>query len=275
MLYAGLVSFLVIGLTGALALAGIGTAPTAPAPAAQTTAPASISVELTPSSPVILDPYAKDQILASESPSASSPALSPTRPLASPSAASTAPATTPRASLRKRISAIFIERPVTTVTAPAPPPETVIVEAPRDEEEIVEEAETEVPVEAGVECVPPPGSYNGVRPDIAIVGAHIQELFNVTAVVGKAGRSGPSDHPGGRALDFMTNTGNVDGDAIRTYLLDNAEALGIKYVIWEQAITFPGGEPRGMEDRGNDTANHFDHVHASFLDTPGTLTPTC
>lgn len=86
------------------------------------------------------------------------------------------------------------------------------------------------------------------------------------------GRPG-SEHPLGRACDFMTNLrGAVSsgpdkarGDAIAAWAIQNAEQLGICYVIWEQRIW---GQYRPkwipMADEGNNTENHFDHVHISF-----------
>ena len=78
---------------------------------------------------------------------------------------------------------------------------------------------------------------------------------------GVAGRGGTSDHPGGLAVDFMVD--RATGDALAACALENMEALGVKYVIWEQAINHGNGW-KPMEDRGGATANHFDHVHVSF-----------
>jgi hypothetical protein len=78
---------------------------------------------------------------------------------------------------------------------------------------------------------------------------------------GVAGRAGTSDHPSGLAVDFMVD--RATGDALASCALENMEALGIKYVIWEQRINHGNGW-RLMEDRGGETANHFDHVHVSF-----------
>ncbi|WP_308257695.1 hypothetical protein [Pseudonocardia lacus] len=78
---------------------------------------------------------------------------------------------------------------------------------------------------------------------------------------GVAGRAGTSDHPGGLALDFMVDRST--GDRLAQCALDNQEALGVKYVIWEQQINHGNGWKQ-MEDRGGATANHFDHVHVSF-----------
>ncbi|UZD61222.1 ligand-binding protein SH3 [Brevibacterium sp. JSBI002] len=71
-----------------------------------------------------------------------------------------------------------------------------------------------------------------------------------------------SDHNTGEAVDIMI-TGST-GDRIAEYLIQNQSALNVKYVIWKQRIWMPGQGWKGMEDRGDATANHFDHVHASF-----------
>jgi hypothetical protein len=78
---------------------------------------------------------------------------------------------------------------------------------------------------------------------------------------GVAGRAGTSDHPGGLAIDFMVD--RATGDALASCALENMDSLGVKYVIWEQAINHGNGW-KPMEDRGGVTANHFDHVHISF-----------
>jgi hypothetical protein len=85
--------------------------------------------------------------------------------------------------------------------------------------------------------------------------------FGEPAMYGVAGRAGTSDHPGGKAVDFMVD--RATGDALASCALKNQDALGITYVIWEQRINHGNGwQP--MEDRGGVTANHFDHVHVSF-----------
>lgn len=72
-----------------------------------------------------------------------------------------------------------------------------------------------------------------------------------------------SDHNNGQAVDVMIR-GQV-GDEITAFLIKNRKELNIKYVIWEQKIYAPytGWKGRPMENRGGDTANHFDHVHIS------------
>ncbi len=53
------------------------------------------------------------------------------------------------------------------------------------------------------------------------------------------------------------------GDALAACALANKDALGITYVIWRQRINYGSGW-EAMEDRGDPTANHMDHVHVSF-----------
>ena len=79
----------------------------------------------------------------------------------------------------------------------------------------------------------------------------------------------PNGHPSGLALDFMTNDiadGRATGDRLAQYLIDNADQLGVDYIIWWQQIWSADRADEGwraMEDRGSATANHFDHVHIS------------
>lgn len=77
-------------------------------------------------------------------------------------------------------------------------------------------------------------------------------------------------HPSGRALDIMipdssTPEGKQLGDDIRRHLLENASAYGLEDVIWQQNWTGANGQSNRMDDRGNPTANHMDHVHATSI----------
>lgn len=72
-----------------------------------------------------------------------------------------------------------------------------------------------------------------------------------------------SDHSTGQAIDIMIPSQAL-GDAIAAFVQGHAAELGVDYVIWRQRIWSPGrGGWRGMSDRGDATANHFDHVHVS------------
>lgn len=89
----------------------------------------------------------------------------------------------------------------------------------------------------------------------------------------------PRDHGKGRACDFMVapvNTmpdarGEVHGDSMAQWLIDNADALEVSYIIWKQQIwhrTRDQGcgvrEWCPMKDRGSIVQNHYDHVHLSI-----------
>lgn len=105
------------------------------------------------------------------------------------------------------------------------------------------------------------GGLGAVKGHVREAGGFLGCRFGKPLMLGVAGRGGPSDHPGGLAIDFMVN--RATGDALAQCALDNMEALGIKYVIWEQRINHGNGW-KSMADRGGVTANHFDHVHVSF-----------
>ncbi len=79
-----------------------------------------------------------------------------------------------------------------------------------------------------------------------------------------------SDHPNGRAVDFMLpsyKSNKALGDAIAKYVIDNNKRLHVNYVIWRQrTYTISRGYWVSMSDRGSDTANHYDHVHVSLFD---------
>jgi hypothetical protein len=74
-----------------------------------------------------------------------------------------------------------------------------------------------------------------------------------------------------RAIDILVSDvygkvptdGNVLGDAVAAFVLEQQEANAITYVIWRQRYNDGSGwDP--MSDRGSITQNHYDHVHVSF-----------
>jgi hypothetical protein len=73
-------------------------------------------------------------------------------------------------------------------------------------------------------------------------------------------------HPNGLAIDVMIPNHNSDegielGNQIAGLALANAKRWGVIHVIWRQGF-YPGiGAPSWTADYGNETANHFDHVH--------------
>jgi hypothetical protein len=75
-------------------------------------------------------------------------------------------------------------------------------------------------------------------------------------------------HPNGLAIDVMIPNHDTDegielGNQIAGLALANAKRWGVLHVIWRQGY-YPGiGAPSWTADYGNETANHFDHVHIS------------
>lgn len=73
-------------------------------------------------------------------------------------------------------------------------------------------------------------------------------------------------HPNGLAIDVMIPNHGSDegielGNQIAGLALANARRWGVLHVIWRQGF-YPGiGAPSWTADYGNETANHYDHVH--------------
>jgi hypothetical protein len=89
-------------------------------------------------------------------------------------------------------------------------------------------------------------------------------------------RSGPSEHPSGRACDFMmsrigTRAAGDDlahGDALAAWLQANAADLDIMYIIWKNHIWSPSRADEGWrhqhpENGQGNTFLHYDHIHVS------------
>lgn len=105
------------------------------------------------------------------------------------------------------------------------------------------------------------------------------EIINAAHAAGHRVRfvwgMGAGEHSKGTALDLMVYD-NAAGDWIHNYVWVNRKRLGLRHIIWEQAITstvVSPGVTRKMADRGNPTANHYDHNHILFFDTPYVAPP--
>ena len=123
-----------------------------------------------------------------------------------------------------------------------------------------------------------------VKPQTAIVANTVGPMFGIKTVGGYRPTDAidPEGHPAGLALDFMINdipNGRATGDRLAQYLIDDADQLGVDYIIWWQQIWSADRADEGwraMEDRGSDTENHFDHVHLNLKpDAAGVVTPGC
>lgn len=84
-------------------------------------------------------------------------------------------------------------------------------------------------------------------------------------------------HRDGLALDFMIDDWQSDegkklGDDIASYLQDHGDELGIDHIMWRQRMWLGGAAKDDwsmVEDRGDPTQNHFDHVHVAVTDGGG------
>ncbi len=110
-------------------------------------------------------------------------------------------------------------------------------------------------------CALGTAGMEGVAANVARAGEKLRCLFGVDSVLGIGSRGNASDHPSGKALDFMVD--KATGDRLAAYARQNRDDLGISYIIWQQRIDTGSGW-KAQEDRGGATANHMDHVHISF-----------
>ena len=93
-------------------------------------------------------------------------------------------------------------------------------------------------------------------------GAKFYQGYNCRSI---RGGSGLSMHAVGRAVDVFIplHRGQADndlGDPVANYLVENAEALGIQFIIWDR--TKWSGSYSGRKDRYYDGVHpHHDHLH--------------
>jgi hypothetical protein len=101
------------------------------------------------------------------------------------------------------------------------------------------------------------------------VANRIGPLFGIKTIGGWRQSDPFPDHPSGHALDFMVFEDTAKGDAIAQYLIDHADELGVKYIVWNRRswnssrrTWVPYSEPG--------QGPHTDHVHVTLYDKPGT-----
>lgn len=123
---------------------------------------------------------------------------------------------------------------------------------------------------------PDTATTKGLRPVAAAAAAFIRQQFGFNGTIGGVRDDPDSKHHHGLALDVMTSDRAV-GDAIAEFMVANHARFAVDNVIWQQRISNAGrgwrfpGDP--MPDRGDPTANHYDHVHIDFHDTTTTAGP--
>lgn len=107
---------------------------------------------------------------------------------------------------------------------------------------------------------------NGLQVKTIWAARAISLLFPQIATIGGFRQDALRWHPSGLAIDVMIPDHNSPegielGDQIAGYALANAKRWGVDHVIWRQKI-YPGlGNPSWTANLGNETANHYDHVH--------------
>jgi hypothetical protein len=106
----------------------------------------------------------------------------------------------------------------------------------------------------------------GLQTHTIWVARAISVLFPEITTIGGYRQDPLKWHPNGLAIDVMIPNYHSDegielGNQIAGYALANAKRWGVLHVIWRQGY-YPGiGAPSWTADYGNETANHFDHVH--------------
>lgn len=115
-----------------------------------------------------------------------------------------------------------------------------------------------------------PGFAEGLNPGADYLRSQIMKMWpQITSIGGRRSEDGYGEHSSGNAIDIMipnysTPEGKALGDAVASFLKANKDALGLDGMIWRQTSYGYGGGWGGkpMSDRGSDTQNHMDHVHA-------------
>lgn len=213
----GVIASLVVAMVMVLYAASLNTTDQATVTAAsETTVPTTkrtVTVEVDPTpadtAPVILDPYAKDSGLISQSPSTTSRVPAPsTPPVSAPGGISARISVTTAAPAPTTTKA---PAPTTTVAPPAAP---VIALNPRCEPLKLNNPEPQTV--AGCNLV------MAAVPEIPYVGGRATRPANPS-----------SCHPKGLGLDFMVYEDRALGDRVAQYVRENAATLGATTLLWQ------------------------------------------
>ncbi len=111
-----------------------------------------------------------------------------------------------------------------------------------------------------------PAPEGGLQVKTIWVARAIAVMFPEITTIGGYRQDALKWHPNGLAIDVMIpnyhSKGGIElGNQIAGFALANAQRWGVLHVIWRQGL-YPGiGAPHWTADYGNETANHFDHVH--------------
>nr|WP_225508028.1 glycoside hydrolase [Mycolicibacterium fortuitum] len=111
-----------------------------------------------------------------------------------------------------------------------------------------------------------PAPEGGLQVKTIWVARAIAVMFPEITTIGGYRQDALKWHPNGLAIDVMipnyhSEKGIELGNQIAGFALANAKRWGVLHVIWRQGL-YPGiGAPHWTADYGNETLNHFDHVH--------------
>ena len=155
-------------------------------------------------------------------------------------------------------------RPCCAPTAAPAGPSHVAAAPPAAAESLVAAA----PVAQNFQMALPRGlaPEQGLQVKTIWVARAISVMFPEITTIGGYRQDALKWHPDGLAIDVMipdyhSQEGIALGNQIAGFALANAERWGVLHVIWRQAI-YPGiGAPSWTANYGNETANHYDHVH--------------
>lgn len=105
-----------------------------------------------------------------------------------------------------------------------------------------------------------------VKPHVKAAADAIAAQFGIKTMYGWRPADPFPDHPSGLAVDFMINdlpNGKAVGDALANYVIQNATALNVKYLIWYRRswnATRKTWEPYNQPGQ----PPHTDHVHVTW-----------
>lgn len=109
-----------------------------------------------------------------------------------------------------------------------------------------------------------------VKPHVKVAAEALAARFGIRTMYGWRPVDPFPDHPSGLAVDFMVSNlpnGRSVGDSLAAYAVQNYAALSVDYIIWYRQSW---NSRRKTWVAYHSTPNpHTDHVHITFLKTPG------